>query len=49
MFEEYMTRSIPDITPVAMQKTKDTNFAEWCKDYVSFCFNIIKFHNLFIL
>ncbi|KAH0904194.1 hypothetical protein HID58_043697 [Brassica napus] len=33
MFEEYMTRSIPDITPVAMQKAKDTNFAEWCKDY----------------
>ncbi|KAH0875429.1 LOW QUALITY PROTEIN: hypothetical protein HID58_072791, partial [Brassica napus] len=33
MFEEYMTQSIPDITPVAMQKAKDTNFAEWCKDY----------------
>ncbi|KAG5401300.1 hypothetical protein IGI04_015907 [Brassica rapa subsp. trilocularis] len=33
MFEEYMPRSIPDITPVAMQKAKDTNFAEWCKDY----------------
>ncbi|WZZ34639.1 hypothetical protein YC2023_018040 [Brassica napus] len=35
MFEEYMTRSIPDITPVAMQKPNDTNFAEWCKDYIN--------------
>ncbi|KAH0939276.1 hypothetical protein HID58_006737, partial [Brassica napus] len=33
MFEEYMTRSIPEITPAAMQKAKDTKFAEWCKDY----------------
>ncbi|KAH0937590.1 hypothetical protein HID58_005051 [Brassica napus] len=37
MFEEYMTLSVPDITPAAMQKAKDTKFAEWCKDYVSNC------------
>ncbi|KAH0874925.1 hypothetical protein HID58_072287, partial [Brassica napus] len=42
MFEEYMMRSIPDITPAAMQKAKDTKFAEWGKDYVSFYFYIIK-------
>ncbi|KAH0909734.1 hypothetical protein HID58_033055, partial [Brassica napus] len=35
MFEEYMTLSVPDITPAAMQKAKDTKFAEWCKDYVT--------------
>ncbi|KAH0903679.1 hypothetical protein HID58_043182 [Brassica napus] len=34
MFEEYMTLSVPDITPAAKQKAKDTKFAEWCKDYV---------------
>ncbi|KAH0934509.1 LOW QUALITY PROTEIN: hypothetical protein HID58_011626 [Brassica napus] len=33
MFEEYMTLNVPDITPVAMQKAKDTKFADWCKDY----------------
>ncbi|XP_048632974.1 uncharacterized protein LOC125607181 [Brassica napus] len=38
MFEEYMTLNVPDITPVAMQKAKDTKFADWCKDYVSYCF-----------
>ncbi|KAG5406040.1 hypothetical protein IGI04_012159 [Brassica rapa subsp. trilocularis] len=37
MFEEYMTLNVPDITPVAMQKAKDTKFADWCKDYVT-CF-----------
>ncbi|XP_056852925.1 uncharacterized protein LOC130502199 [Raphanus sativus] len=35
MFEEYMTLSVPDITPAAMQKAKDTKFAEWCKDYIN--------------
>ncbi|KAL0807862.1 hypothetical protein Bca101_100354 [Brassica carinata] len=39
-----MTRSIPDITPVAMQKAKDTNFAEWCKDYVSFINDATQFY-----
>ena len=38
MFEEYMTLNVPDITPVAMQKAKDTKFADWCKDYVSYYF-----------
>ena len=41
MFEEYMTLSVPDITPAAMQKAKDTKFAEWCKDYVSYCFVLL--------
>ncbi|WZZ57410.1 hypothetical protein YC2023_057517 [Brassica napus] len=35
MFEEYMTLNVPDITPVAMQKAKDTKFADWCKDYIN--------------
>ncbi|KAG2329617.1 hypothetical protein Bca52824_000797 [Brassica carinata] len=30
-----MTLSVPDITPAAMQKAKDTKFAEWCKDYIN--------------
>ena len=25
-----MTLSVPDITPAAMQKVKDTKFTEWC-------------------
>ncbi|KAH0892509.1 hypothetical protein HID58_054938 [Brassica napus] len=28
MFEEYMTLSVPDITPAAMQKAKDTKFSD---------------------
>ncbi|KAH0903032.1 hypothetical protein HID58_042535 [Brassica napus] len=36
MFEEYMTLNIPDITPAAMQKAKDTKFADWCKDYINY-------------
>ncbi|KAG2283341.1 hypothetical protein Bca52824_054561 [Brassica carinata] len=35
MFEEYMTLNVPDITPAAMQKAKDTKFADWCKDYIN--------------
>ncbi|XP_013624419.1 PREDICTED: uncharacterized protein LOC106330509 [Brassica oleracea var. oleracea] len=35
MFEEYMTLRVPDITLAAMQKAKDTKFAEWCKDYIN--------------
>ncbi|KAF2574673.1 hypothetical protein F2Q70_00001972 [Brassica cretica] len=30
-----MTLSVPDITPAAMQKAKDTKFTEWCKDYIN--------------
>ena len=36
-----MTLSVPDITPAAMQKAKDTKFTEWCKDYVSYCFVLL--------
>lgn len=36
MFEEYMTRSIPDIAPDTLEKAKENHFAEWCKDYVSY-------------
>ncbi|KAH0904488.1 hypothetical protein HID58_043991 [Brassica napus] len=43
MFEEYMTLSVPDITPAAMQKAKDTKFAEWCKDYVTVIKHVLFF------
>ncbi|CAH2070406.1 unnamed protein product, partial [Thlaspi arvense] len=36
MFEEYMTERNPTITSNALQLVKDQQFAEWCKDYVSF-------------
>ncbi|KAG7548000.1 putative transposase Ptta/En/Spm plant [Arabidopsis suecica] len=35
MFEEYMTRSIPDITSTALEDAKENHYAQWVKDYIN--------------
>lgn len=35
MFEDYMMRNYPNMTPDDMTRAKDKEFAMWCKNYVS--------------